>query len=488
MPHLPYPSLRDLDFGRLDAREESRVSPDLLLGGYYDFQQAAYRIASGNAWVVVGPKGAGKSAALEHLGLMWDANPEKFLQRWELGSFPVSDVTSIRVGSAPGPTSTRAAWEFLELLKIFESLMSDQGISHPAEVLNLKRDLVAAGLIEGPDLKTKFLDWSSSTVKFNVAGFGVEGQVAESGATALQVTELVRRAIRMISTESQHVLAIDGLDSFFAQSDKQLESLAALLDATSEVNAFLSDASLRATVVLAIRSDMFAQVPSTDSAKLGDHAVELDWSRGGVGDGNELWDLVSSKARASVPRSFAGQALGDVRRAYLQNPIWIGGYDSIPRYFLSHTRLLPRDLIALMTELKALHGRSGPVPESTAKEAVRRYCETYFVREMTNGLSRVLPGESATKVAVFTEALSTLPNREFNAAALKAETEGVLDQGDLRALLRQLFTVGGLGVRTRSNGTMHTNFIYRRTAGGGFSFVADYVLHSSLVVAWNLQW
>ena len=99
-----------------------------------------------------------------------------------------------------------------------------------------------------------------------------------------------------------------------------------------------------------------------------------------------------------------------------------------------------------------------------------------------------LAGSSAEWSDFFVEALSALPSREFNAAALRSETEGVLDQADIRALLRQLFTIGGLGVRTRQGGILHTNFVYRRTAGGGFSFVADYVLHSSLVVAWNLQW
>lgn len=75
---------------------------------------------------------------------------------------------------------------------------------------------------------------------------------------------------------------------------------AALVEATLGINAFLADTELRATVVLAIRSDMFGQLPSTDSAKLTDHAVELDWSKGGLGDGNELWKMLNGKAIASV--------------------------------------------------------------------------------------------------------------------------------------------------------------------------------------------
>lgn len=483
-----FPALQTLDFGRLDAREEARVSPELLVGGYFDHQSAAYRVEMRDAWVLVGPKGAGKSAAIEHLTLLWEGNPEKFLKRWDLGNFPVADITSLQVGAELGPTSTKAAWTFLLLLRVFESMVSDELASYPADVLKLKSDLVRHGLINGPDLRTKFVDWKSATFKFNILAFGMEGGVADSGATALQVIEILRRAISAISTNSQHLLTLDGLDAFFAQTNEHLESLAALLDATADVDHFLAETGNRVHVVLAIRSDMFAQLPSTDSAKLGDHAVELDWSRSGVGGGNELWDLVSRKARVSVPKSFEGLRLGDIRKAYLDTPIGVGPYTALPDLLLSHTRLLPRDLIALMTELKSLHKGSGQVRETTAREAIRRYSETYFVREVNNGLSRVLPTNSALKVALFTDALRALPSRRFRAGDLESELAGGLDQPELRTLLKQLFVIGAVGVRTKSGGEWHTNFAYRRTAGGGFSFVSEYVLHNSLVVGWNLQW
>jgi hypothetical protein len=56
------------------------------------------------------------------------------------------------------------------------------------------------------------------------------------------------------------------------------------------------------------------------------------------------------------------------------------------------------------------------------------------------------------------------------------------------ALLNQLFLAGGLGVQSRSGGSTHTNFIFRKTSGGGFSFIADYVLHNAMVSALNLNW
>lgn len=485
---LKYPAMSSLDFGRLDAKEESKVSPDLLMAGYFDFETAAYRVSTGEAWVLVGPKGAGKSACIEHLRLMWADRPDRFLSRWELGSFPVADVTTIQVGTSPGPSSTRAAWEFLLLLRVFESLMGDNGASYGPDVVGFKKALVTAGLIDGPDLRTKFFDWSRTQVKFNIGVFGFEGSPQDSDATPLQLNELLRKAIASVATTSRHIIGVDGLDSFFAQSESQGESLGALLDAAFEVNTYLRDTDARTNVVLAIRHDMFAQMPSTDSAKLGDHAVELDWSRGGLGKGNELWSLVNSKAKASVSDQHSGLALGDVRKAYLAEPIGIGHYNDLPTYLLSHTRFLPRDMIALMNEVKKLHKGSGQVRQDIAKQAVKNYSETYFLREITNNLSRVLPTGSGEKVTVLLDALSAMQSREFNARSLQPELEGIVSKPELRILLKQLFLAGGLGVRSKSGGSVHTNFVFRRSAGGGFSFIADYVLHNSLVVAWHLNW
>lgn len=487
MASAKYPTLESLDFGRLDAREEAERAPELLRAGYYDFENAAYDVASGQAWVLIGPKGAGKSACLEHLRLEWEGQSNKFMSRWDIGSFPVADVTKIQVGSSLGPTSTQAAWEFLLLLRVFESLMGDQGVRCPGEVITFHKSLISAGLVGGADLRTKFFDWSKTTVKFNVLFLGVEGSTQETEATPLQMVEILKSAIGSISTSSKHILSVDGLDSFFTQSQDQRESLGALLDASREVNHLLMSTEARSSVVIAIRHDMFVSLPSTDSAKLGDHAVELDWSRNGTSRGDDLWKLMNAKVRASVLSSHDGLTLGDVRKAYLAEPIGIGPHADLPAYLLAQTRLIPRDLVALMTSLQKHHKGAGQVREKSALAAVKSYSDTYFVREMRNNLSHVLPGQSE-KIAAFFDALSVLPSREFNAKSLSPELDGIVEKHELRALLNQLFLAGGMAVRSRSGGSVHTNFIFRRTSGGGFSIVADYLLHNALVSGLNIHW
>lgn len=350
MAQKKFPPFGQLEFGMLDAASEAAHSPELLIGGYYDCKSAAKDISMMRGWVLVGAKGAGKSAVLEHLALQWAGSPMNFISRWALTTFPIADVTKLQVGSTPGPSATCAAWQFQLLLKVFASLIGDQGASYGGQVTTFHRDLVRLGLLEGEDLRTKFFDWSKTTVRFQVQGVGAEGGFGDAGATAVQLIELLKRAISEISTDSQHLLAVDGLDSFFASSDDQWNSFGGLLDATNEVNVFLRGTSLRATVLIAVREDMFTSAESFDSAKMDDQTIRLSWSQDDQAEGESLWGMISQKARVSVRNPNDWLTLGDIRKAYLSE--MVNRQLSVADYLLGYTRYLPRDMVALMNAVK----------------------------------------------------------------------------------------------------------------------------------------
>ncbi|GAA1609344.1 P-loop ATPase, Sll1717 family [Leucobacter chromiireducens] len=484
MAQKKFPPFGQLEFGMLDAASEAAHSPELLIGGYYDCKSAAKDISMMRGWVLVGAKGAGKSAVLEHLALQWAGSPMNFISRWALTTFPIADVTKLQVGSTPGPSATCAAWQFQLLLKVFASLIGDQGASYGGQVTTFHRDLVRLGLLEGEDLRTKFFDWSKTTVRFQVQGVGAEGGFGDAGATAVQLIELLKRAISEISTDSQHLLAVDGLDSFFASSDDQWNSFGGLLDATNEVNVFLRGTSLRATVLIAVREDMFTSAESFDSAKMDDQTIRLSWSQDDQAEGESLWGMISQKARVSVRNPNDWLTLGDIRKAYLSE--MVNRQLSVADYLLGYTRYLPRDMVALMNAVKKVHGGSGQVRVEQARRAVRSYSEGYFLAEIKNNLTKAFTSTGGTKTNDFLEELSTLDSPYFTSAELEKSLEGVLTSTEIRQLLRQLYRAGAIGVITRRNSVQHTNFSYRRAAGGGFKYKGRFLLHRALIEAWNI--
>jgi hypothetical protein len=371
VPKTRLPALRDLDFGMLDAGDEASV-PDSrsLLEGYYDHKSLARRIAAGSAWLVIGPKGSGKSACFEHLRLDWNDSPVHFFSLWQLGGWPVGDVTKIQMGISDGDASAQGAWEFLLLLRLFDSLTSDQGATIPGEVLRLRKELEKLGLLGNHDLRTRFVDWSTSTVRFSILGIGAEGASTSSPTTLYHLTTHLRNACSRVKTNSKHRIALDGLDQFFAESDADWRSLAGLVHAVQAINIFFRSQRINAGAVLAIRSEIFASLPSTDSAKLLDHSVRLDWTDEGFDSRNLLWDMVNRKAVVSVREGFGAHPFKDLRTAYLHERMQFGMYLEMPQYLLSHTRLLPRDLVAMLRQLQEVHPGSGAVTSEQARETV----------------------------------------------------------------------------------------------------------------------
>jgi hypothetical protein len=475
------PPLRELRFGQLDAGQEAVDEPELLLAGFHDYREAAYGIAAGQIWILLGPKGAGKSAVLEHLRLEWATRFDRFFTPWDLRSFPVVDVTKIQTGQSPGASRAQGAWEFLLLLRVVDSLAADEGLEAPKDFRAMHEDLVRSGLLRG-DWKTKVIEWTRATAKFNikVAEIGVE--LVKSPLTALEVTSLLRKVLSHVSTPNQHLIALDGLDSFFFEAEDEWTSLAGLVHALESTNKFLRSVDLRVSAVAGVRSDIFDVLPSPESNKLKPHSVHLDWSARGIGAGNDLWRLATAKAAVNRP------AVKDVVSQYLRTPISIGPYTELAEYLLDYTRLLPRDLIALLGYLQAEHPGSSPVTQSEARQAVTTYCDEYFQAEIFNNLAGILRVDAAGKLAAFRDALRTLPTRFFTFDDVQSELIDQLTPAETKALLRQMFEVGGIGIRNASGRLEYTDFVFRRVGGGSFTTRYGFLLHNALTRAWNRPW
>lgn len=477
-----------LDFGMMDASSEARQSPKLLMEGYFDFQDASRRITTGDAWMIVGPKGAGKSAVFEHLRLMWHDDPLKFFNVWQINHTPIFDVLNAQTGIKSGRSSVIVAWKLLLLGPLLSSVLGDEGATIPNDVLELEKRLVDAGALSPRSVRKSSDKKTETTLRFNMKLLEVTKNFSAAGLTIYQAVSLIETALKSLSTSNRHVLALDNLDSLFGQTDEELGSLGALLDAMREINLRFQDLGLRLSVVLGIRHDMLQKVPSTDSAKLTEHAVRLDWSMGEDASGNNLWRMLSHKAKLSVTEVFDGLPLGDIRKAYLSEPIGIGRYANMSEYLLSNTRYLPRDLNALMQALKLVHPGAGKVRENAAREAVRNYAETYFTNELSNNLSGAVEGGSPLKVSVFFDALSCLPDRHFTLEDVRQELDGELDSDLVTSMMRQLYFAGGVGVQKGNGRTTFTTFDYRRVGGARFSAKRPLLLHNALVSAWNIPW
>lgn len=480
MPDKPTP-IRNLHFGRLDASDEATTDPELLLNGYLDYKEPVYQMSTGAAWYVLGPKGAGKSAAFEHLRLKWQDRHDRFFVSWDLRGFPVADVTQIQMGQSQGSSRAQSAWEFLFLLRVFQTLSADHGLEAPGEFTALRNELVRNGLLVD-DWKLSVAKWSASTVSFKVSlgFFGLD--IANRSIGPLEITAVLRAALERVSTRNRHIISIDGLDSFFLETDDDWSSLAGLVHAVEAVNRFLALVDLPVTVVAAVRTEAFEALESTDSNKLKSHCVYLDWSPSGMGPESKLWELIDTKLRVGAPTS------GRFTEVYLGADIGQGPYSRLPEYLLAYTRLLPRDMIALLTHLQQAHPGSTPVTEREAVTAVRNYAEQYFVGEISNNLAGILPDRTGrqAKTRAFVEAVMSVKSAEFTLHEVQTDLDGHLSETETKLLLRQMYEVGAVGIRTKGENRMdRTDFNFRKATPTAFNARRLFLLHNALIIAWN---
>lgn len=471
------PPFETLHFGHIDAVQEAVEDPDLLRDGYFDYKQAVKGITMEHTWLVLGPKGSGKSAVLENLRLNWKDRFDRFFNYWDLSGFAVGDVTSIGTGQPAGAARSQAAWEFLLLLRIVETLARDNGLNCGSSFIKLEKGLRTSGLLAG-DWTSKLAQWTGATVKFDAKLVGVETTWGPREITPLDVSAYVKQVLAEVSTDSAHIVALDGLDSFFFEVDSEWRSLAGLTSAVYAANRLLADLGLRVRVVVAARSDIIDVLPGPEVTKLKPHSVHLDWHAKGIGPENNLWNLLTMKAHVRAP------AVKSIVNQYLQTKISIGPHISLSEFLLDNTRLLPRDAVALMGYLQKCYRGNKQVTEQSAKNAVRMYSEEYFVSEIFDNLAGVLPASRARSVASFRDALRTAPSRLFDFQYMREELDGELTPAEIKLLLKQMFEVGGIGIK---NG-VYTDFVFRRVSGAGFTHRYEFLLHDALTRAWNRPW
>lgn len=471
------PPFYELQFGQLDAAQEAVDTPELLTEGFYDYREAAYGIDAQQVWLLLGPKGSGKSAVLEHLRLRWEARYDRFFTNWTLSGFPVNDVATIRTGQSAGASRAQSAWEFLLLLRVVESLAADESLCTSQGFRQMHAGLVRSGLLSG-DWLSKVANWTKTTIKFDIKIFGAETERSADSITPLEVSSYIREQLAGVSTDSHHVIALDGLDTFFFEANDEWTSLAGLMQALHFVNRGLREANLPVRVVAAMRSDIFDVLPGPEMNKLKPHSVYLDWHAFGIGRDNHLWRLLTKKASVRRPQ------VTNLVTQYLGSEIRIGPHSDLPTYLLENTRLLPRDVVAMMGFLQASYRGNKSIPEANAKRAIEAYTQQYFVGEIFDNLAGVLPAASARQLASFKDALRTAPSRLFDFEYMTSELQGDLEPPQVKQLLRQMFEIGGIGMH--HNG--YTDFVFRKVSGGGFTVRYQFMLHDALTRAWNRKW
>lgn len=477
---MSVPALAELRFGLADAEQEGVTEPDLLLAGYLDVHRTVEQVLKGDRYVVLGYKGAGKSAVSQHLKLRAERDPGLFVRVAYLSDFPYDEFLTLVPGRSDSDTRMPTGWCWLLLAYLMDSFRADEGADRSdGELSAVLGRLESAGLLPTGTLPTFVRESVQRSLKVTLPKLFEYSRQKLDGpadtAVPLLVEKLIDVAVRFRS-HSEHVLVIDGLDDVLIGSARQLKTLAALLLAASRLNRAFQVGGTPAKVVLLFRTDLFEKLPGANKNKIRqDAAVNLDWyHHTREPAASNLVKLANLKARVLHPSA------PDVFETYF--PSRVSGRP-IHKYLLDYTRHTPRDFLQLLRRMQEFSDGPRKLTVAQIKSGVRWYSNDYFLPEIKDELVGFMDAED---VDLALRLLTTMKFKHFHLEDAIAEAARSSVDLDVRKTFRVLFDCSAIGTVERSeSSTAYFTFRYRNRHS---HFVEDETIrvHKGLWIALQL--
>lgn len=394
-------SFTDLYFGMAESENEARDRPEEFVQSFVDHGDAVDLILGGTKFLLLGPKGAGKSAIAWYLELT-SAERNQIVSARDISELPISDVERLRTGENPGPGRTVTAWRLLLSCAILDLMLHDQSSSlqRDPEVIRVTNTLRDYGFLD-PTPRRAVLDASKRTIKVPIPYLG-EVYTRERGSTLelYNLVPILEKWVIECETANSYLLALDGLDSIHLTAPEYSGVLAALVQAANLLHQKLSGARSDVRMVLLMRYDIFSRLKLPDASEIReDRGIHMDWRvLSGRPAISPLFELVNRKSTSLV-----GMGNLDVVSTFLPKHIELGGrrggeptFVDIYRYLLDLTRHTPRDLLRLLDYFQQAARQTsdpwrGKLTQAVIREGVINYASKYFAGAIHSELGPVSP-------------------------------------------------------------------------------------------------
>lgn len=278
------PNFKDINFKYTDAEEERLYTPELLDRAYVDINGILEQIAEPNKFLVIGPKGAGKTALSSKLSLMKEWNlfvDSDILEQFE---FQLLKKTGGEKGTSIGGATT--AWQLILFLRIIPLFLKDTSFSEQnPNIAELKNSLDKYGLTKSDSL-IHIVQYTSRRGIFGkiksaiseVSGEQVEEDNFKIKDPASLLDALKSEFDKIAPAESNYYLVIDGLDYVLRDGRSNCPYIADLINAVRQLNIYFHQKGVNAKTIVLIRNEVLQLVPDPNLTKrINDNGVQLRW-------------------------------------------------------------------------------------------------------------------------------------------------------------------------------------------------------------------
>jgi hypothetical protein len=476
-----------LYFGKASAEKDVLSNPERFLETYLDRWDLPQQVLDHEKFLILGPKGSGKSAAAHYVALRWK---KRFGEHSVFSNFVDFDELNRtqtplysldkKLVSDEVSALTDAAWKLFISIRMLDSLIVDQAcnLAHDPRATKLVAELKRVGLASDdyPQVLRKVRERKGSISIPKFASTELKSTDTETISLS-QLGDAIMGLVSGAQTPNRHLLSIDGLDKAIGENDSYWRTLAALIRTADSVCEDLLRAHNESVFLLIMcRSDVFRRIRFADAPKIAaDGGVHMEWGAE-AHDVREvvLWDYIARKARVDT----------DELVAALPRVVSVGQDNRIPtlRYILEFTRYTPRDMNLIFNAMKGRAYVDQPLSGAQVRAGADSFASSHLLHEILSEATGLLP---QAVIDALPQILSSLTSRIFDRDSLaKAIRDmGVESQTSLDGLAEYLFLQGAIGNYRPS--VRYVQFYHRRNTYD-YNRSGPWMLHTGLTYALNV--
>lgn len=477
---------RDIEFGRIAAEYELTYSPKLIIDGFLDAYGYIDSIINSEKFLILGPKGSGKSAIGSKLELIAQEQSDICTRKYYLENFPYNRFSEVIPCREAPETKYPDNWEFILMVASLNSFIEDEGFLYPntkkaKTVLKALFDLGLLSKKEDLSLEKIVKTTTDKNFKIDLSKLRYESSKKQEKITDVKkLYDALQEIFYSIELPSKHFIIIDGLDDVLTQRDKQYKSLSALIATADRINKRLYQKDIKAKIIIMCRTDLFNKLSEPNKNKIKQNfGIILDWYQDKIDlKSTNLSKLVNLRAKVSL-----GEEI-DVFEMFLPSDLYQGDRNKeTEQVIFNYTRHLPRDIIQIFNEIQKHSGDNEKPSKSNIKYALATYSKDYFIGEIKDHLCGFLKDEDIEKTI---QLLVKVKKNRFDISQLEEiiESEDKFKSLDLNEILNFLFDSNAIG-----NIDKETNFVTfkYRNQHAEFNPNQNILVHYGLIKGLNLS-
>ena len=474
-----------IDFGLADAESERIHSPALLVDGYLDANGYIDKLLSDRYFLVIGPKGSGKSAIGSKISLLSETRDDLYVRQYTLRDFPYNKFDQLLPSKEATETRYPMNWQFILYATFLNSISHDTSACSSFmkldDGINIFKKM---GLLEDVDLAQLVTRATKKEFELMIPKIlSVKVLPNPQKKAAMEtVYNGMKRLCKSVSTPNQHLIIIDGLDDVLTGRDRQYLSLSALFISTDRINKELKEHNVNAKVILLCRRDLLDKLKDPNLNKIiTDYGIYLDWYQDVQNiNATNLVQLINHRAKVTLKRDV--DVFSEFFPENFTNTESHSGNFNLKK-LLYRTRHTPRDTLQLMKHIQS-YVSGEKVTVDNIKNGLRKYSIEYFRREIADELVGFITDHEQD--CIF-ELLSSYGKSNFTLTEIReiVDSNERFKNLDLVKIFTSLYNCNVVG-----NYNERTNFMNWKYRNHYSSFSPDQLIlvHGGLLKALNLHY